>query len=355
MGILENIVSATLEAAGKEGEPQFFRPWPPSGGKDESRTSNPYEVDAYGAGGSVEDRLQAKLDRERFMKDRDAAKKEADSVQTQRFDNGTTVEVCNKGNNSTTFVITKNNAYATTAKSNKDFAVSFRNDGATVSVDRVNGSKMTEQLTDKGFCIDTSDFRPHTERKMRFGADSGGNIDIDIATDGRTHIRATHGNVAENSIFIKCRDGGIRTNDRNGNLVLADPRDLPRDMSRADKKAHAAFLKTNPSREQVESQGVPNPTPYTPYIPPRADQSMQAAPPQQTAPKVTAQSVINALQDPNSNLSRATAGLRSAIRENAAPQQAQRPAQPAPQQDASASLRPPPASGPKPNQTGRGM
>lgn len=132
-------------------------------------------------------------------------------------------------------------------------------DGRTRTVEKSSGKYVISDLTDKGFYFDVSSYEGANEpHKAAVATGKNGTIFLVTDTEGYTSIMDAQGEVEPEAVFIRGRDGGIRTNDMEGNLVLAAPHRLPKGISPEDLKAHDKLLKaveTNP--ELAKSQGVP--------------------------------------------------------------------------------------------------
>lgn len=260
----------------------------PQQSADNAPPFNPFEMNAYGIGNGSPENEKAP-DKEDFLKSKTEAQESAVSSNIHRFDNGTSVETYfDKNGDALTFVQGKNGAYVTSAKSDEHHRVSFNSDGSYTMQDRQNNSTMQVSKHASGFTYDCSNFSPTGGISKGCYTKSGGKVNFAIDESGKVNVRSVEGNVRENEVFFKGKDGGIRTVTPDGQLVLADSKAVSKNFSSKELASHKALLKEAEKNPEIAArQGVA----------PQAKDPQKAASPQaQEQQSLQAQQPMNSIE-----------------------------------------------------------
>lgn len=190
---------------------------------------------------------------------------------THQFRNGTTVSsIQDERGNTVTTVSSKPGQFTTTERDPHDFDIRYNKDGQQTCKDRSSGTSMTTRMTKQGLLIDCAQFNPAGGRECGFSVNGKGTMHLSFS-DGNARLTGIDGAVYSNSVFIKGEDGGIRTVDGKGNMVLADPKAIPTEVSRSDMRKHKAAVKETKNNPQPDMHAAPQ-APMQPSPQPAAPQ-----------------------------------------------------------------------------------
>lgn len=124
----------------------------------------------------------------------------------------------------------------------KFFEYSVAQNGDLITKDKINGSTMHgTKVEGNRWYMDISKYKPAVTKTTNILLKDGF-VGLHHHKDGRISVSRTKGYVESHSFFLKTEAGAILTCDSNGELTLADPQRLPKDISDQDKAAHNHYL-----------------------------------------------------------------------------------------------------------------